>query len=151
MNRPLLLLFLIPTLLHANPQERDAALEQARQFLLLSPAAQKDFSQKLSAAEAEALKSQIIALRKQRNPDIVALDYVLTQLATLSALDVAQTRLNSLLWVIALTFTLLSGFLFFLYMDQRKLARSLLRLQPSSPPPPIAAPSPRKPGKKKAR
>jgi cytochrome c-type biogenesis protein CcmH/NrfF len=120
----------------ADPAEREAALEQARQFLLLAPDAQKNYSQKLSAREAEALKSQVIALRRARNPDITALDYVITQLATISALEVAQNRLNSLLWAISLTFLLLIAFLAFVMFEQRRLAAALLARETSKEPAP---------------
>lgn len=135
----LLNLALTPSPAAADPQERAQALEQARQFLLLSPDAQKEFSHKLSAREAEALKSQILALRRAKNPDLASLDYVITQLATISALEVAQTRLNSLLWAIVLTFLLLIGFLAYVLYDQRRLAAALaVRPGPTheaSPPP----------------
>lgn len=123
----------------ADPVERAQAMEQAREFLSLAPDAQKSFSQKLSAREAEALRSQILALRKARNPDMIALDYVITQLATISAQEVAQTRLNSLLWAITLTFLLLIGFLAYVMYEQRRLAAALsardhARAQAEAPP-----------------
>ncbi len=136
----------------ADPAERAQALDQARQFLSLAPDAQKAFSQKLSAREAEALRTQIITLRKAKNPDITALDYVLSQLATITAQDVAQTRLNSLLWAITLTFLLLIAFLGYVLYDQRRLAAALSAREQkglqspgqAAPIPPIAASKSRK-------
>jgi len=129
--------------LQADPIERANALQQARDFLKLAPQAQKDAAQKLSAREAEALKTQIIALRAKQNPDLLSLDYVITQLSTISALEVAQSRLNSLLWTIVLTFVLLVGFLAYVLYDQRRTLAALSARAQTPLPPPISTPVPR--------
>lgn len=142
-----LLVLFATAALQADPIERENALQQARDFLKLAPQAQKDAAQKLSAREAEALKTQIIALRAKQNPDLVSLEYVITQLSTISALEVAQSRLNSLVWTIVLTFVLLVGFLAYVLYDQRRTLAALSARTQTPLQPPISTPLPRTRGR----
>lgn len=135
------LLVLVSLSLYAQPSEREHALQQAQDFLKLAPQAQKEAAQKLSSREAEALKTQILALRGKKNPDLVSLEYVITQLSTISALQVAQTRLNSLLWTIVLTFVLLVIFLGYILYDQRRIL-AMLAARAAQPAPAQTEPQP---------
>ena len=101
-------------------------LQPARDFLKLDDATAKKTMETMPKEEAKALASQIIQLSKTRNPEILKLHYVLEHLASISANELGQTRLNNLLLVILLTVCLFSGFLIFVFLDQRRVIAQLL-------------------------
>ena len=95
-------------------------MEKSRALLRLPPKDALSLIQKLSPSAAALHLSQIRYIARRRNPDIDRLYFLVRHLESLSATDLAQRRLNNLLWVIAFSLLLFSVFLFYIYMNQRR-------------------------------
>ena len=100
-------------------------IEESRKLLSLPPQAAIAAIKNLSAAMATIRVSQIRHLVRKHNPDIDRVYLILRHLEELRATALAQKRLNNLLWVIALCFSLFSSFLFYVYISQRRALREV--------------------------
>lgn len=100
-------------------------MEESRKLLTLPLQEALSMIKKLSTAEAAVRTSQIRYLARKRNPDIDRLYIILRHLETLRATELAQRRLDNLLWVIAMSLLLFSSFLFYIYINQRRAFRDI--------------------------
>lgn len=131
-------LLLVSAGLYGAPLEPAASLEQAqrqaRQYMALPPAAAREFALGLGSAEAAALLSQVRTIARERNPDVDRLAYLIAQLESQRATELAQLRLNNLLLVILLTVGLLGAFLTYMLFAQRQALSRLAKVVPKEGP-----------------
>ena len=105
--------------------DRNINIKESRKLLALPPQKAITAIKKMSVSEAVVRISQIRHLVRKDNPDIDRIYLILRHLEELRAADLAQKRLNNLLWVIALCFLLFSSFLFYIYIDQKRSLRDI--------------------------
>ena len=109
-------------------QGQGSDMEKSRQLLQLPPQKALSIIKDLSPSEAAIHMSQIRYLVRKRNPDMDRVYFILRHLETLRSTDLAQKRLDNLLWVISSCLLLFSSFLFYIYMKQRSNLRDIGKL-----------------------
>ncbi|MCR9143600.1 MAG: hypothetical protein NXI24_15235 [bacterium] len=103
-------------------------LSVARGLLNMPVEEANEAIKKFNAKEAEILNTQLLALIRPRNPDVDRVYGLIRHLESLRADAQAQNRLDTLLYVLALTLLLFTGFLIYVIIDQRRSLRELQKL-----------------------
>jgi len=113
--------------------ELQRALAKTRKYLQADLKSAEKIAQELSSREAAAMLTQILALTRDRNPDIDRLYYLLKQVETMRATEQAQTRLNYLLYVLGFTLFLFTAFFAYVVVDQKRNMDALRLLLEKAP------------------
>lgn len=135
--------FVGPTGLPAQTTAGGPDLGRARELLAMEGLAAKEAIKDLSEAEARELVTQVLYLAREKNPDIDRVYLLVQHLEAIRATELAQRRLNSLLWVLGLTLALFGVFLIYVLFDQRRTLREVRALidadsaAPQSPAAPV--------------
>lgn len=114
-------------------EARKAELEQtAREIAEASPARAKERIRGMDLSTAMAVYDLLVrqAGEKGVEPQVF---YAAEQIQLLKATEDSQKRLESLIWVIALTLVLFAGYLTYVLFDQRRIYRKLSAMDKKVP------------------
>lgn len=121
------LLLSIPNFLLFSQETIQKKSIQAEEFLKMPLDKAFPIISKFNKEEAAELATQIRQIARASYPDIDKFYFLIAHLEEIQAIEKEQKRLESLLWVYALGYLLVFGFIFYVFISQRKLIRELQR------------------------